>query len=197
MHHHEATRLRTILIATGATLALVTGSTAAYAAIAGPVDGSGVIHGCYDGGGNLKVIDASASGCPKGWTSLNWSQTGPQGPQGDTGPQGPPGLQGNPGPAGPPGLSGLQVLECNIGLQGSNPTSGYTTDVNGNPQEVDFFCPSGQMALSGGFTNAVSGMGAVIPLPPFPTFSGFRFFFNSSTDAASGGVYLVCATVGS
>ena len=35
-------RLRTVLIATGATIALVAGSTAAYAAVAGgPVDSSG------------------------------------------------------------------------------------------------------------------------------------------------------------
>ena len=75
-----------ILISAGAALALVTAGTAAGAAIAGPVDGSGVIHGCYDSGGAVKVIDTSAPGCPKGWTSLNWSQ---QGPAGATGPAGP------------------------------------------------------------------------------------------------------------
>ena len=39
----------------------------AYAAI--PND-SGVIYGCYDSGGNLKVIQSGQS-CGKGYTSLN------------------------------------------------------------------------------------------------------------------------------
>ena len=47
---------------------------------AGPV-AARTIHGCYDSGGNVKVIDASAT-CPKTYTSLNWSRpgrsTGPQ-----------------------------------------------------------------------------------------------------------------------
>lgn len=75
-----------ILISAGAALALVTVGTAAGAAIAGPVDGSGVIHGCYDSGGNVRIIDTSAPSCPKGWTSLNWSQQGPAGAMGPAGP---------------------------------------------------------------------------------------------------------------
>jgi hypothetical protein len=58
---------------------------AGYAAGAIP-DPNGVIHGCYDSGGNLKVIDTSTvSSCPKGYTSLDWNQTGPQGPAGVNG----------------------------------------------------------------------------------------------------------------
>jgi hypothetical protein len=46
-------------------------------------DSTGVIHGCYDSGGNLKVIDTAAGQtCAKGYTPLNWSQTGPQGTPG-------------------------------------------------------------------------------------------------------------------
>jgi hypothetical protein len=50
----------------------------------------------------LKVIDSAKVGtCPTGSTSLNWSQTGPQGPAGATGSQGPAGVQGPVGPQGP------------------------------------------------------------------------------------------------
>ncbi|HXW35927.1 MAG TPA: hypothetical protein VEJ87_15235 [Acidimicrobiales bacterium] len=49
-------------------------------------DSNGVIHGCYKTRGtthSLKVIDSAVtSSCPSGYTSLDWSETGPQGPQG-------------------------------------------------------------------------------------------------------------------
>jgi hypothetical protein len=107
-------RLRTILIATGAAIVLVAGSTTAYAAVAGPVGSDGSIHGCYDTGGNLKVIDASAT-CPKGYTPLNWNQTGAPGP---LGPAGPAGSQGDPGPQGPLGPAGPQGPPGDPGAQG-------------------------------------------------------------------------------
>jgi hypothetical protein len=53
----------------------------AWAAIPGP---GGVIQGCYDSGGNLKVVNALP--CPKGFTALPWNQQGPKGDTGDTGP---------------------------------------------------------------------------------------------------------------
>src|SRR5436190_3398084 len=87
---------------------LVFGGLAAvigFAAIPGP---NGVIQGCYDGGGNLKVV--SALPCPKNWTPLQWSQ---QGIKGDTGEKGEPGAKGDTGAPGEkgdkgePGTSGL------------------------------------------------------------------------------------------
>jgi hypothetical protein len=78
------------LIVAIAALAVALGG-AAYAAI----PGNGVIHGCYNSGGNLKVIDtATAPSCPKGYTALTWNQRGPQGPQGQQGPAGPAGAPG-------------------------------------------------------------------------------------------------------
>lgn len=51
----------------------------AYASIPGP---DGVIHGCYKNtDGSTRIIDSAAS-CPSGYTAVNWSQTGPQGPAG-------------------------------------------------------------------------------------------------------------------
>ena len=82
-----------IAISAASGLALLAGGTAAGAAIAGPVGGDGTIHGCYDVGGNVKVVDASAA-CPKGYTALNWSQAGPKGPAGAPGPAGPAGTTG-------------------------------------------------------------------------------------------------------
>ena len=42
--------------------------------------GNGVIQGCYDNGGNVKVV--SALPCPKGYTSLQWNQSGANGVSG-------------------------------------------------------------------------------------------------------------------
>jgi hypothetical protein len=62
----------------------VIGAGVAYAAIP---DSSGVIHGCYSKTGALSVIDSSQT-CGKGTTTLDWNQSGQQGPKGDTGPAG-------------------------------------------------------------------------------------------------------------
>jgi hypothetical protein len=103
-------RLRTIMIATGATIALI-GSGTAYAAVAGPIDSSGVIHGCYttktSGGSHPVVLQDVGTACPSGDTTIKWNQKGPTGPQGPQGPQGPTGPQGPPGPKGDPGPSGI------------------------------------------------------------------------------------------
>ena len=64
-------------VVVGACTVVVVGgiATAVQASIPGS---DGVIHGCYDSGGNVKVIDTSKTkSCPKGYTALNWSQTGP------------------------------------------------------------------------------------------------------------------------
>ena len=89
-------------------LVVVIGGVAAGVAYAtGAIPGSdGVIHGCYDSGGNVKV--AATATCPKGYTALPWNQTGPAGatgaagPAGATGPAGPQGDTGAPGPSGVP-----------------------------------------------------------------------------------------------
>jgi hypothetical protein len=123
-------KARRIVIAGAAALALAAGGTAAGAAIAGPVGSDGIIHGCYDSGGNVKVVDASAS-CPKGYTPLNWSVTGPQGPQGATGPAG---ATGATGAQGPPGPSGASIDSGIITIGISSNASGITcsmSDVTG------------------------------------------------------------------
>jgi hypothetical protein len=83
-----------VLIPTTVVLALAVGVGVATGAIP---DASGVIHGCYDPQGALRVIDPASSSCKNNETALNWSQTGPAGP---TGPNGPKGATGPTGPSG-------------------------------------------------------------------------------------------------
>ena len=84
--------------------AVVTAFAMAGVAFGAIPDASGVIQGCYDSGGNLKVVNALP--CPKSYTPLQWNQQGPKGDKGDTGPQGPAGPAGPTGSAGPTGPVG-------------------------------------------------------------------------------------------
>lgn len=92
----------TVALAASAALA-VAGGTAA-AALPGP---DGTIAACYDNSGKVRVLDPALDpkSCGNNETSLNWNQTGPQGPKGDTGPQGP---KGDAGPQGAKGETGPQ-----------------------------------------------------------------------------------------
>jgi hypothetical protein len=87
---------RRIILTVAAALALVAGGTAAGAAIAsGPVDSSGVVHGCYTTnaikGSHVFVLQDAGTSCPRGTTAIMWNQ---QGTQGSPGPQGPAGTSG-------------------------------------------------------------------------------------------------------
>jgi len=91
--------------AAGALAATVLAGGIAWSAIG---DG-GVIQGCYDAGGNLKVV--SMLPCPKSYTPLQWNQQGMKGDKGDKG------ETGQQGPQGPTGtLASLEALNgraCN------------------------------------------------------------------------------------
>jgi len=135
-------RARTALLGIGGAIALTIGGSTAYAAIAGgPVDASGVVHGCYTNaevnGSHALVLQDAGTTCPKGTTAVSWNEqgsagaTGPQGPAGPTGTQGPAGpagaagatgATGEQGPAGPAGASSLDALigtPCDV--MGANP----------------------------------------------------------------------------
>jgi Collagen triple helix repeat (20 copies) len=135
-------RARIILISTVSGFVLLAVGTAAGAAIAsGPIDSSGVIHGCYTSkakadGSFTFVLELPGTTCPVGDTAISWNQqgpqgligpagpagaTGPQGPKGDTGAQGLPGLQGAPGPVGTDGntvLRGTGAPDNTVGHDG-------------------------------------------------------------------------------
>ena len=152
-------RLRTILIGTGATLALVAGTTTAYAAIAGPVN-NGVINGCYttkaSSGSHALVLQDVGTACPSGDTAIKWNQKGPAGPQGPTGPAGPPGPQGPQGatgPQGPPGPQGPQGPKGDPGPPGISQAYTYLR-IPSSPLEIP---PAGAGAQSMGSLSLPAG----------------------------------------
>lgn len=105
----------------GAVMIALPSAGIAYAAIPGS---NGVIQGCYDSGGNVKVV--SELPCPKSWTPLAWNQTGPQGPVGATGPQGPIGATGPQGPKGDTGATGATGPQGATGATGAQGPKGDT-----------------------------------------------------------------------
>ena len=77
------------LVTAGLVAGLVMVGGTAFAVSSSIPDSAGVVHGCYDSGGNVKVIDTSVTAtCPKGYSSLNWNQTGPAGKDGTNGTNG-------------------------------------------------------------------------------------------------------------
>jgi hypothetical protein len=78
--------LRKIWMAAGLVVAFLLVGGVALASIP---DANGAIHGCRkNSDGSMRVIDSDAGQtCANGWTPLNWSQTGPQGPAGPSGMQ--------------------------------------------------------------------------------------------------------------
>ncbi len=147
-------RLGTVV---AATLAVVLAGAAASAATI--LGHSGVIHGCYSNfSGALQVINtANGAKCPRRTTSLNWNQTGPQGPAGTngaSGPQGPVGPQGpagTSGPAGSPGPAGPGYeFTASTGTTGPTLTSAGTYFVN---VRVGLFNQTGA-------TSGICGVGA-------------------------------------
>jgi hypothetical protein len=71
-----------------------------------------VIQGCYDSGGNVKVVEVLP--CPRGYSALQWNQQGIQGIEGQQGP---------PGPAGKDGLDGTNGADGEAGEDGVSVTS--------------------------------------------------------------------------
>lgn len=150
-------------------------------ALASIPDSSGVIHGCYKTGtpnrGSVIVIDTGAGqSCPSGYTPLNWSQTGPQ------------------GPAGPQGLAGtsynFRVVD-----------HGQVNINAGDSYIYEFNCPGlegVQRPLSGGWL--LGGDGVLVNARSWPVgdSNGFvnRWRFagsNQGPGQAAIRFYLVCA----
>lgn len=130
----------------------------ALAAIPGA---GGTISGCVTRLGVLRVIDAEqGQSCRRNEHPLTWSQTGPQGPQGDPGPAGPQGPQGDMGSAGPqgePGPQGPQGPQGEVGPQGpAGGISGYEIvyapgSFDSSVEHVTIAtCPDGKRLLGGG-----------------------------------------------
>jgi hypothetical protein len=140
----------------------------ALAAIPGP---DGVIQGCYDSGGNVKVV--SALPCPRNYTPFQWNQSGPQG---EPGAPGAPGTPGTPGANGvSPSVTALAAGDPNCPAGGAAITdaAGSTAYVcsgqdgdDGEPFSGTFTSPNGEYSISvadDGITLARAG-GSVIQL---------------------------------
>lgn len=91
MKRAEITKRGVIAAFMGGAVAIILASGVAWAAIG---DG-GVIQGCYDSGGNVKVV--AALPCPRGYTPFQWNQQGPPGIPGAIGGTGPVGAKGDKG----------------------------------------------------------------------------------------------------
>jgi type VI secretion system secreted protein Hcp len=99
----KSRRVRVTALGVGAVVSM--GGAAAAAGVFASPGADGVIHGCYDKQGRLRIVDTLES-CDKGEQRVKWNQTGPQGATGATGPSGPIGPIGPIGPAGPVGPLG-------------------------------------------------------------------------------------------
>lgn len=168
-----------VLLAAGAGTLFTVG--VAYATIP---DAHGVIHGCYTrSGGNLRVIDDSATGCKTSETSLDWNAQGPAGPVGPAGPAGPAGPQGADGPQGPAGISGLETATRDIQV----PAGFFST--------TDVSCPTGKTAISGGWNSSALAQGFDVD-ESHPSGSDWLFtFYNGTNVAVSVTLYAVCVLV--
>jgi hypothetical protein len=140
----------------GATVVLVLAGGVAWAAIPGP---DGVIQGCYDSGGNVKVVQALP--CPRNYTPFSWNAQGVPGSQGIQGIQGPPGQNGTNGADGvSPVVSELAPGDPNCAAGGAAITDAAGTTAyacngqngedgaDGEPFSGTFTSPNGEYELS-------------------------------------------------
>jgi hypothetical protein len=177
---------RRVKVVSGAVVLALAISGGAYAAIP---DG-GVIQGCYDTGGNLKVVPAAP--CPKGYTPLQWNQ---QGPKGDTGAQGPQGDKGDTGPQGPAGPAGGDMTTFVA------PQEETVLPDNGGFLELTTTCfgpgiPNTVHATGGGFEVTDQyplNVSASMPTTTGSHITGWKVDFrNTSNSAHRVRVYAIC-----
>lgn len=79
-----------------------------------PAQSGGVIYGCVNRNGDLRIVGGSDQ-CRRDETPISWNTAGTPGP---TGPQGSQGPQGTQGPQGPQATQGPQGIEGPQGVQG-------------------------------------------------------------------------------
>jgi hypothetical protein len=155
----------------GAGMLLAAASGIAYAAIPGS---DGVIHGCVNASGQVRVVDPGAGGsCSSGESALNWNVAGAKGPAG---------LQGAPGPTGSSGPAGSSGYEQN--------EEQFSTDQNGDGTgEVD--CSSGKRVLDGGYEP--SSTQPMHPVVSRPNDGGTGWIVTMTGGVGSFVVTAVCA----
>ncbi len=125
------------------TTAVVTASVVggiAYAA-SSPIDSGGVIHGCYNPTtGAMKLRTGTTCPATGMKTPISWNSQGVQGIQGVPGANGNDGAPGAKGDTGAPGLSGIHRMNDQL-----------VTLLPGDSGYFHQTCPTGEVALSGGY----------------------------------------------
>jgi hypothetical protein len=185
------------LVVAATLVVLAVGAGIAYAAI----PNGGVIHGCYNNNGNLRVIDSPSVTCKNGETSLDWNQTGLPGTNGTNGTDGTNGTNGTNGTDGTNGTNGTN------GVSGYEIATGTTTATSSTHGYLNVFCPAGKKALGGGalVTQHLPNVGdfefldgVVDGSRPFSDGAGWTFHYNvNNPDGHEIHVtgYATCATM--
>jgi hypothetical protein len=161
---------RKVIIAGVATMVIATGSGVAAAAVMsnGPVDSSGVIHGCWSNaeldGSHVFVLQDAGTSCPKNATAISWNQQGPAGPAGPEGAIGPVGPIGPEGPTGPTtaGPGGLNVTVV----------PGGDTGIGTQYDAAEAQCPASAPYVLGGDAVSVPPAGSLIESGPYDFTTG-------------------------
>jgi hypothetical protein len=139
-----------LLLAFGVAGAVFGIATAVQASIP---DASGVIHGCYNQNGSLRVIDTSSEHhCIPGEKPLNWNQKGVSGATGPTGPTGATGpsdawdaLTSTTVPMPAPGFTTLISLSLPAGNFFVNATGSLRDNTNVDSFQCTLTSPSGEI----------------------------------------------------
>jgi len=164
---------RRIVIAGVTALVLTAGASAATAAVmsSGPVDSSGVIHGCWTNaelnGSHAFVLQDAGASCPRGTTAISWNMQGPTGPAGAEGPAGATGPAGPAGPSGPAGptTAGPGGLNVTVVTDGDS-YIGVDYDFAGAE------CPASAPYVLGGHASSIPPAGALTASEPYDFTTG-------------------------
>lgn len=141
----------------------------------GPITVAAVVGAGFGAAAMAGALQVSGEGLDRGGasgtlTSLNGSEVTPRGDatatratkrgkRGKRGPRGPRGVPGKNGAQGPPGAAGVQGVQGEQGPQGPAGITGLQS-YSGDPTNVpgpnfywfEISCPTGQLAISGGFS---------------------------------------------
>jgi microcystin-dependent protein len=165
----EGTEMKRQTLLTAVVSALAASAVAGGVAWASIPGDGGVIQGCYDSGGNVKVVEALP--CPRGYTPLQWNQRGEPGPPVTPGQPGTPGMNGTNGVDGEDGVSvtsdsepagancaaggsrftaanGIITYACN-GIQGPPGTGGGSTPIGAVVPYAGNVAPQGWLVADG------------------------------------------------
>jgi hypothetical protein len=174
------------LVVAGLAAAAVMAGGTAFAASSSSAGSntSTIIYGCYDSGGNMKVaLPLGTTTCPKGYSAIDWNQTGPAGAGATVTPitagsgnsncpnggaeiqdgKNPPGTayacNGTNGTDGTDGINGTSPTVTQLGPNSSNCPNGGAEIQDGNPADSPaYVCEAGVGQFTWTFSTASQGV---------------------------------------